>query len=157
MLLNLLNSFDFDPLKIRKYLLSQGWHEEKTSKEYLYRFRRSDDPYSQIYVPKDRNNPSFKRGVQEVIESLKEIESRSEMEIIGSLLYPDNDLTLHLLVMVIDPSKIDDFQQSDIVRIRKEPASIQNFTNKEDIRQGYWPPLPEYSVRFYTDDDLKQF
>jgi hypothetical protein len=62
-------------------------------------------------------------------------------------------------------SNIDDSQTADYQEIKKTYQSLgietggkQNNSTvwNTDIRQGYWPPLPEYSVRFYTDEDLKQ-
>jgi hypothetical protein len=97
MLFDILNSFDFDPLKIRKYLFSQGWYEEDTSKKQMWLFRHRNYPYGQIYVPKDADIPSFKRGVLEIIECLKEVESRSEIEIIDCLLYPDSDIVRYCI------------------------------------------------------------
>jgi hypothetical protein len=30
----------------------------------------------------------------------------------------------------------------------------KNAVHRFDQRQNYWPPIPEYSVRFCTDEDL---
>jgi hypothetical protein len=95
---DVINSLGFTPIQIRKYLTAQGWQSEPTTKQRTWFFQHPVNRYGQIYVPIDADVPSFWRSVLETIECLKEIESRTEADIIDSLLYPDSDIVrYHIL------------------------------------------------------------
>ncbi|MDR1925672.1 MAG: hypothetical protein LBQ66_14985 [Planctomycetaceae bacterium] len=87
-----IDSLDFDPLEICKYLTAKHWKKIPTNKSRTHLFCHPVDAYSQVYVPLDVDIPSFRRSVLEIIDVLHGVENRPKQNIIDDLLYPDNDI-----------------------------------------------------------------
>lgn len=80
------------PQQVRSYALAKGWHRVPSKRPEIALFNSPSGEPDQLIVPMDETFQDYARRLDEVIENLAHVESRSAIAVLNDLLTHDADI-----------------------------------------------------------------